>query len=68
MRELPGVAYEETGRIVWNYGPAGTDRRNNLVVNYLWSVPRGRSGMSFTEQDFEVRRRESICCCRAIAA
>lgn len=24
----------------WNYGPAGWDRRNNLVVNYLWSIPR----------------------------
>src|SRR5579884_12241 len=26
---------------VWNYGPAGWDRRNNLVVNYLWSLPKG---------------------------
>jgi hypothetical protein len=25
----------------WNYGPAGYDIRNNLVVNYLWSLPRG---------------------------
>lgn len=25
----------------WNYGPAGWDRRNNLVVNYLWSIPGG---------------------------
>lgn len=25
----------------WNYGPAGYDRRNNLVVNYLWSIPNG---------------------------
>lgn len=25
----------------WNYGPAGFDRRNNLVVNYLYSFPRG---------------------------
>jgi len=24
---------------VWNYGPAGWDRRNNLVVNYLYSLP-----------------------------
>lgn len=24
----------------WNYGPAGWDRRHNLVVNYLWSIPR----------------------------
>ncbi|HTV09761.1 MAG TPA: hypothetical protein VMD97_12025, partial [Candidatus Aquilonibacter sp.] len=23
----------------WNYGPAGWDIRNNLVVNYLWSIP-----------------------------
>jgi outer membrane receptor protein involved in Fe transport len=23
----------------WNYGPAGWDRRNNLVINYLWSIP-----------------------------
>jgi outer membrane receptor protein involved in Fe transport len=28
---------------VWNYGPAGWDRRNNLVVNYLWSLPKGSS-------------------------
>jgi outer membrane receptor protein involved in Fe transport len=26
---------------LWNYGPAGWDRRNNLVVNYLYSLPRG---------------------------
>ena len=26
---------------LWNYGPAGTDHRNNLVVNYLWTVPKG---------------------------
>jgi len=25
----------------WNYGPAGWDVRNNLVVNYLWSLPKG---------------------------
>lgn len=25
----------------WNYGPAGWDRRNNLVGNYIWSLPRG---------------------------
>lgn len=25
----------------WNYGPAGYDRRNNLVVNYLYSFPKG---------------------------
>ncbi|MGB7189665.1 MAG: carboxypeptidase regulatory-like domain-containing protein [Acidobacteriaceae bacterium] len=25
----------------WNYGPAGFDRRNHLVVNYLWSIPKG---------------------------
>jgi len=25
----------------WNYGPAGFDRRNNLVVNYLYSFPKG---------------------------
>lgn len=24
----------------WNYGPAGWDVRNNLVINYLWSLPR----------------------------
>lgn len=24
----------------WNYGPAGYDRRNNLVVNYLYGLPR----------------------------
>jgi len=24
----------------WNYGPAGWDRRNNLVANYLWSLPK----------------------------
>ena len=24
----------------WNYGPAGWDHRNNLVVNYLYSLPR----------------------------
>lgn len=24
----------------WNYGPAGWDRRQNLVVNYLWSIPK----------------------------
>ncbi len=26
---------------LWNYGPQGTDRRNNLVINYLYSLPRG---------------------------
>jgi hypothetical protein len=26
---------------LWNYGPAGYDRRNNLVVNYLWGLPKG---------------------------
>jgi hypothetical protein len=25
----------------WNYGPAGWDRRNNLTVNYIWSLPKG---------------------------
>ncbi len=25
---------------IWNYGPALEDVRNNLVVNYLWSIPR----------------------------
>lgn len=25
----------------WNYGPAGWDHRQNLVVNYLWSIPKG---------------------------
>jgi hypothetical protein len=25
----------------WAYGPAGYDRRHNLVVNYLWSLPKG---------------------------
>jgi hypothetical protein len=25
----------------WNYGPAGFDRRNNLVMNYLYSFPKG---------------------------
>lgn len=24
----------------WNYGPAGYDIKHNLVVNYLWSLPR----------------------------
>ncbi len=24
----------------WNYGPASWDIRNNLVVNYLWSLPK----------------------------
>ncbi len=24
----------------WNYGPAAWDIRNNLVVNYLWNLPR----------------------------
>jgi hypothetical protein len=24
----------------WNYGPAGWDRRNNLVGNYVWSLPK----------------------------
>jgi hypothetical protein len=24
----------------WNYGPAGWDRRNNLVANYLWNLPK----------------------------
>jgi hypothetical protein len=27
----------------WNYGPAGYDHRQNLVVNYLWSIPKGSS-------------------------
>ncbi|MDE3149746.1 MAG: carboxypeptidase regulatory-like domain-containing protein [Acidobacteriota bacterium] len=25
----------------WNYGPAGWDRKHNLIVNYLWSIPKG---------------------------
>jgi hypothetical protein len=25
----------------WNYGPASFDIRNNLVANYLWSLPKG---------------------------
>ncbi len=25
----------------WNYGPAGWDIKHNLVVNYLWSLPKG---------------------------
>lgn len=25
---------------VWNYGPAGWDRRNNLVINYLYTLPK----------------------------
>lgn len=25
----------------WNYGPASWDIRNNLVANYLWSLPKG---------------------------
>jgi hypothetical protein len=25
----------------WNYGPAGWDRRNNIVGNYVWSLPKG---------------------------
>ncbi len=25
----------------WNYGPAGWDIKHNLVVNYLWSIPKG---------------------------
>ncbi len=24
----------------WNYGPAGWNRKHNLVVNYLWSLPK----------------------------
>lgn len=24
----------------WNYGPAGWDRRNNLVANYIWDLPK----------------------------
>jgi hypothetical protein len=24
----------------WSYGPAGYDRRHNLIVNYIWSLPR----------------------------
>jgi hypothetical protein len=27
----------------WNYGPASWDIRNNLVVNYLWSLPKASS-------------------------
>ena len=27
-------------RRAWNYGPASYDIRNNLVVNYLWSLPK----------------------------
>ena len=27
-------------RRAWNYGPASYDIKNNLVVNYLWSIPR----------------------------
>jgi hypothetical protein len=25
----------------WNYGPAGWDRKHNLVANYTWSLPKG---------------------------
>lgn len=28
----------------WNYGPAGWDIRNNLVVNYLWNLPKVSHG------------------------
>jgi hypothetical protein len=24
----------------WDYGPAGWDRKHNLVANYLWSIPK----------------------------
>jgi hypothetical protein len=24
----------------WSYGPSGYDRRHNLIVNYIWSLPR----------------------------
>jgi len=27
----------------WNYGPASFDIRNNVVANYLWSLPKGSS-------------------------
>lgn len=27
----------------WNYGPASYDIKNNLVVNYLWSLPKASS-------------------------
>ena len=30
----------------WNYGPASYDIRNNLVANYLWSLPKGSSAWS----------------------
>lgn len=26
---------------IYNYGPAGYDRRNNLTANFLWSLPKG---------------------------
>ena len=35
-----GVASYQNLR-AWNYGPAGFDVRNILVVNYLWSIPNG---------------------------
>jgi hypothetical protein len=25
----------------WSYGPAGYDIKHNLIVNYLWALPRG---------------------------
>lgn len=32
----------------WNYGPASTDRKHNLIVNYLWSIPKGSRLMGGT--------------------
>src|SRR3989475_5896314 len=26
---------------IWNYGRASYDRTHNLVINYLWDLPRG---------------------------
>ncbi|HZQ45308.1 MAG TPA: TonB-dependent receptor [Acidobacteriaceae bacterium] len=34
-----GVATYQPLRL-WNYGPALEDHRNNLVINYLWDIPK----------------------------
>lgn len=34
-----GVATYQPVRL-WNYGPALEDHRNNLIVNYLWDIPK----------------------------
>ena len=42
----------------WDYGPANTNRKHNLVVNYLWGIPKGSSifGANSAWNNFATRK------------